>query len=208
MGKSLIINCSLNRHAKIEELLKAIRKFSQCKSVEFRNIHDGYDMEKNTNAVILSGSRARIVNRSDREKFKETTDFVKHLDIPILGICYGYQLICWAFGCKVASLDESVEDIFEEVRVLKVDEIFEGFEENQTIRLAQSHNDYVMKNSLDSADLVLLADSPSCEVEAVKHKHVPLYGVQFHPERIKIKGQICLEGHKVIENFFKYVVKR
>ena len=208
MGKSLVINCSLNRLAKIEELFKTIRKFGECKSVQFRDIHAGYDVEKNINAVVLSGSKARIVDPSHREMFREIIDLINRLDVPTLGICHGHQLICWSLGCKVASLDEPVEDMFEEVRVLEVDEIFEGFEEHQTICLAQSHYDYVMKDSLDLADLVLLADSPSCEVEAVRHKHIPLYGVQFHPERIKIKGQTSLEGYKIIENFFKNVVKR
>ena len=47
----------------------------------------------------------------------------------------------------------------------------------------------------------LLADSLSCEVEAVKHKSEPFYGVQFHPERINVKSESHSEGHRVIENF-------
>ena len=56
--------------------------------------------------------------------------------------------------------------------------------------------------------MVLLADSASCEVEAVKHKSKPFYGVQFHPERINVKSESHPEGHKVIENFFRNVVQR
>jgi GMP synthase-like glutamine amidotransferase len=101
-----------------------------------------------------------------------------------------------------------VKDRFEEVHVLEVDEIFDGFEEHLTIPLAQSHYDYVTRESLDAAGLVLLANSDSCEVEAVKQKHGAFYGAQFHPERIVIKDQTCLEGYRVIENFFRNVVKR
>lgn len=208
MTRSLVVNCSMNRRAKIEELLGTIRRFSQYTTVQFRDIKSGYKVEKDIDAVVLSGSKARIVKPSHRDMFKVTVDFINRLDLPIFGICYGYQLLCWALGCGVASLAEPVIDRFEGVRIVEADEIFAGFDEHQTILLAQSHYDYVMKDSLDSARLVLLADSRSCEVEAIKHKHKPFYGVQFHPERIKIKGQTSLEGHKIIENFYKNVVKR
>jgi GMP synthase-like glutamine amidotransferase len=78
-----------------------------------------------------------------------------------------------------------VRDIFEEVNVLETDEIFAGFEKNKTVLLAESHWDYVTKASLDRADLVLFADSHSCEVEVVKQKKKPFYCFQFHPERIR-----------------------
>ena len=208
MTKSLVINCSLNRRAKIKELLTTIGKYSGCTTVQFRDVHAGYEVEKDIDAVVLSGSKARIVNTIHRDMFKETIDLINRLHRPTLGICYGYQLICWSLGCEVASLAEPVIDRFEGVRVVEVDDIFAGFEENQIIPLAQSHYDFVRKGSLDLAGLILLADSQSCEVEAVKHRHDMFYGVQFHPERINIKGHTSLAGHKVLENFFKNVVKR
>ncbi|NIO37671.1 hypothetical protein GTO27_08200 [Candidatus Bathyarchaeota archaeon] len=208
MTKSLVINCSLDRRANIEELLGTIKKFSDCITVRFGDIRAGYEIEKDVDAVVLSGSKARIVNPSHRDMFKVTVDLIHHLETPILGICYGHQLLCWSLGCEAASLTEPMIDRFEQVRILEVDEIFAGFEEHKTIPLAQSHYDYVMKDSLDSARLVLLADSRSCEVEAIKHKHKPFYGVQFHPERTVINGHTFLEGHRVVENFFKNVVKR
>ena len=67
---------------------------------------------------------------------------------------------------------------------------------------------YIKKDGIDAAGFLLLADSLSCEVEAVKHKHDPFYGVQFHPERIEIKGQTNRAGHKILENFFTNVVKK
>jgi GMP synthase-like glutamine amidotransferase len=208
MLKSLVINCSLNRKARYQELLRAIRKFSECRAVHFKDLHVGYEFEKDIDAVVLSGSKARIVNPSHRDLFKETIDLIDLLKIPTLGICYGHQLICWSLGCTVASLDEPVKDRFEDVRIIEVDEIFDGFKEHLTVPFAQSHYDYVLKDSLTEAVLVLLADSDSCEVEAVKHKYLPFYGVQFHPERIVIKDQICPQGHRIIENFFSNAVKR
>ena len=108
----------------------------------------------------------------------------------------------------MGSLAEPVFDRFEKVRVIDVDRIFEGFKEKQTVPLSENHYDYVLKESLNQADMVLLADSPSCEVEAVKQKSKPFYGVQFHPERINVKDESHSEGHKVIENFYRKVVQR
>lgn len=208
MTRSLIINCSLNRRGKVEELRKAIRKFNECATVSFRDVGADYEVENDVDAVVLSGSKARIVNSSHRAMFKDTVDLIHRLDLPTFGICYAHQLLCWSFGCEVASLAEPVIDRFEDVRVIEVDEIFAGFQKHGTVPLAQSHYDYVKKNSLDRAGLLLLADSSSCEVEAVKHRHNPFYGVQFHPERTEIKVRTALEGHKVIENFYQNVVKR
>ena len=208
MTKTLVINCSLNKSAKNSELLGALEKFSECIMVPFRAVDAHYKIEMDIDAVVLSGSVARIVKPSHRDMFTATIDLINRLDLPILGICYGHQLLCWSLGCSVASLAKPIIDRFEEVHVLEVDEIFAGFEERKTIPLAQSHYDYVESGSLDPAEFILLADSQSCEVEAVKHKYRPFYGVQFHPERIKLKDRTCLEGHKVIENFYNNVVKR
>ncbi len=54
--------------------------------------------------------------------------------------------------------------------------------------LAENHYDYVLKENLDAGGFhSCLQIQPSCEVEAVKHKTKPFYGVQFHPERITVK---------------------
>lgn len=207
MMRSLVVNCCLEPF-KIEPLLKTIEKFSEFTTIQYGNLHVGYQVDKEIDAVVISGSEARIANPSHRGMFKGTVSLIKHLDIPIFSICYGYQLLCWSLGASVASLAEPIIDKFEKVCIVEVDEIFAGFEKNQMVPLAQSHYDYVLRESLHKAGFILLADSPSCEVEAIRHKNNPFYGVQFHPELIRIQGQRHLEGYKIIENFYRNVVKR
>jgi GMP synthase (glutamine-hydrolysing) len=208
MLKSLIVNCSLNRQAKVTELVRAVEKFSECKSLHFRNIDANYEVGEDVDTVILSGSKARIVDESQRDTFKNVADLIKRLDLPVLGICYGHQLLCTSFGCEVERLSQPVIDRFEEVHIIKNDEIFAGFGEDQRLFFVESHNDYVKRDSLETVGFVLLADSYTCEVEAVRHKSKPFYGVQFHPEKIKIENDIRPDGHKLIENFYMKVVKR
>lgn len=206
ISKSLIVNCSLK--TKSEALVKAIKKFSDCTVIQYNDVPNGYRAEAGIDAVVISGSGARIVDPSDRRLFEGVVNLIKTCDLPILGICFGQQLLCWAFGAKVGSLAKPVLDRFEAVRVVDNDGIFAGFEKNRTLPLAENHYDYVLRENLGVAGFVLLADSASCEIEAVRHKGKPFYGVQFHPERTNVKTESHSEGHRVIKNFYRNVVKR
>lgn len=207
MTKSLLVNCSFSNKIN-EDLFMAISQFSECIVINFDDITQSYQITKDTDAVVISGSAARIVQASDRAKFEKVETLIKNCNTPLLGICFGHQLLCWAFGAEVGSLPKQVANRFEHVRVIQSNEIFAGFKKGQTIPLSENHYDYVLKDSLNSAGFTLLADSVSCEVEAVKHKTKPFYGVQFHPERITINDQTYPEGHRIIENFFTRVVKQ
>lgn len=205
--KSLVVNCSLNDTIS-KDLLIAVRKFSECSVASFKDVKEGGQIAQEFDAVVIGGSAARIVQASHRAKFENVETLIKNCNLPLIGICFGHQLLCWAFGAEVGSLPQQVANRFEEVKVIQSDEIFVGFKEGQTIPLAENHFDYVQKESLDSGGFVLLADSSSCEVEAVKHKAKPFYGVQFHPERTTINSQTHPEGHRIIENFYRNSVKR
>jgi GMP synthase (glutamine-hydrolysing) len=207
LTKSLIVNCSLNGKIS-EDLLVAVSKFGEFIVVDFRDIGDSYQITKDIDALVISGSAARIVDPEQRAKFEGVERLIKACNIPILGVCYGHQLLCWSFGAETGSLPKQVSSTFAKVKVTKTNEIFAGFKEGQAIPLAENHFDYVLKDSLEGAGFTLLANSPSCETEAVKYKTKPFYGVQFHPERITIKNETHPEGNRVIQNFYFNVVKR
>jgi GMP synthase-like glutamine amidotransferase len=206
MTKTLLVNCSI-KGAVSQDLAAAIEKFSTYKVVNFRDADCTYEIAKDIDAVVISGSAARIVHTSDRAKFEGVEELIRNCSLPILGVCFGHQLLCWTFGADVGSLPKQVSSRFENVRIIQADEIFAGFKEGQTLPMAENHFDYVLKSSLNNAGFTLLADSASCEVEAVKHETKPFYGVQFHPERITIKNETFPDGHRVIENFYSNVVK-
>jgi GMP synthase (glutamine-hydrolysing) len=206
MPETLLVNCYLDS-AKISELRKAVNKFSPCRVVSYENIQlnnqlGGFD------ALVISGSEARIVNAQDKAKFEGVLKLIETCSAPILGVCFGHQLLCSAFGAKTDTLPQPVIDRFEQVNVLQTGEIFSRFKQGQTIPLSEYHHDYVLKESLNDAGFKLMADSASCPVEAVRHKTKMFFGVQFHPERVTINNETHLEGYKVLENFFVHMVKR
>ncbi|MBC7108736.1 MAG: gamma-glutamyl-gamma-aminobutyrate hydrolase family protein [Methanomassiliicoccales archaeon] len=204
--RSLIINCYMNP-TEINELFSAIKRLSECHIVHYKEINNKDQIKNDFDAVIISGSEARIVHENHRKMFAKTADLIRNLEVPTFAVCFGHQLLCWTFGAEVSSLSKPIKDEFERIKIIEFDEIFDGFE-SRHILLAEWHNDYVIKRGVNEAGFVLLADSESCEVEAVKHIKKPFYGVQFHPERIKIQNEVHVEGQLIIENFYEKVVRR
>ncbi len=198
--KVLIVN-SYHNADKISELAQTVGMFCQYEVVPYREIDNDFRIGPGIDAVILSGSESRIVDSKDRVRFGGVSRLIRNTSLPLLGICYGHQLMCLEFGAGAAVLRESVRDIFESVCVAEPDDIFRGFRTGARISVAEEHYDYVKSASLLKADFILLADSASCEVEAVKHKDKRFYGVQFHPEKITIGNERCEEGLRIINNF-------
>jgi GMP synthase (glutamine-hydrolysing) len=204
MTQTLLINCYL-KAAEIVGLQRVLEKHSQVTVVPYTEIGVGYHIPQNVDAVVVSGSEARIVKPQDRALFEGVLELIRKCKVSLLGVCFGHQLLCSAFGAKTGTLSHPVIDRFEQVLMIEVCEFFDGFTDDQVVTLAQYHNDYVQKDGLEEAGFLLLADSASCEVEAVKHKTKPFYGCQFHPERVTIKKETHPEGHRVIENFYRTV---
>jgi len=82
-------------------------------------------------------------------------------------------LIGYAYGAKLSTLEKPVYDEFEEVRVIEMNEVFDGYGLGEHIPLVEYHNNYVRKQDLLEAGFTLLA----------------LYGIQFHAERFKIGSE-------------------
>lgn len=200
--KVLIIDNHMNQ-TNAENISKVIKSFCECKIIKFNKIKDDFHIGSGWDAIVLTGSDARIVRLKDVNLFNGVINLIKNVDIPVLGICYGHQLMCLALGAKVKTLKDPVINTFEKVHIINLSEIFHGFMIGQKICLAEWHNDFVRKDSLQKAGFELLADSNSCETEAVKHRNKPFFGVQFHPELTRIDMEEHKEGQQIIENFFK-----
>ncbi len=81
--KSLVVNCSLNDTIN-KDLLVAVRKFSECEVVNFRDVDEGGQIAKEFDAVVIGGSAARIVQASDRAKFENVETLIKNCNLPLI----------------------------------------------------------------------------------------------------------------------------
>jgi GMP synthase (glutamine-hydrolysing) len=112
------------------------------------------------------------------------------LGIPVLGICYGMQLMCQALGGKVDSAPAR-EYGRAECEIVEADGLFAGVPKQTLVWM--SHGDQV---SGISADFTPLAKTSTCPYAAVKHRRLPFFGLQFHPEVTHTP-----EGATVLRNF-------
>ena len=114
------------------------------------------------------------------------------LGIPVLGICYGCQLIAYTLGGKVTHATTS-EYGKREIRVLNGGKLFQDVPEKSVSWM--SHTDYV---SEAPAGFKILADTEAgtCPVAAFADEEKKIYGVQFHPEVAHTEY-----GNQVLKNF-------
>ncbi|MCX7784666.1 MAG: gamma-glutamyl-gamma-aminobutyrate hydrolase family protein [candidate division WOR-3 bacterium] len=190
---TLIVNSyRVESEQKIAPYVEMVKKFSQCRVVKDVEIYN-YANLLECDALVLSGSPDLITKGVYSRGYLE---FLHHITLPCLGICYGHQMLAKAFGGTVLAGKERIEGN-EVVRIIKYDPLFQGLPPEISVK--ESHQEYVSLNSLTVAGFEVLANSPSCEVEAMKHLELPIYGVQFHPER---SGSI---GETIFQNFFNIV---
>jgi GMP synthase (glutamine-hydrolysing) len=98
------------------------------------------------------------------------------LGVPVLGICYGMQLACQVLGGDVKPAT-SREFGRTHCHVREADGLFTGVPEDTTVWM--SHGDQVQSVS---GDFQPLAATEACPLAAVRHRHRPVFGLQFHPE--------------------------
>ena len=109
--------------------------------------------------------------------------------IPILGVCLGHQAICEAFGGRIEHAQQSI------VEVDTAEPLFKGLAKKTMA--ARYHSLVAAPDSLPECLKVISRDERG-EIMAVRHKTMPIYGVQFHPESI-----LTPQGTTIMQNFLK-----
>ena len=122
--------------------------------------------------LILSGGPASVYEADA----PHCDPAIFQLGIPVLGICYGMQIACEALGGKV---ENSPAREFGRARVTatKESDLFAGLPTEMDVWM--SHGDQVAQLS---REFTPLARTRTCPYAAVKHRDLPVYGLQFHPE--------------------------
>ncbi len=117
--------------------------------------------------------------------------------LPILGVCLGHQSIGQAFGGKVVHAGEIMHGKTSEVYHNDSD-VFRGL--SNPFTATRYHSLVIEKDSLPDCLEVTAwtqkADGSLDEIMGLRHKTLPIYGVQFHPESI-----LTSYGHDILQNF-------
>ncbi len=166
-------------------------------------------------AIVHSGSGTPFEEYDVRETvaYRRT---VTHAPVPQLGICGGHQLMAEFLGSTLAHMrrlrptdadhnpryypGEFKEWGMYPVRIVKRDPVFRGL--GDVIRVQQFHRSHV---ETLAPELVLLASTDDCPVQAFVHRRKPLYGFQFHPEEA---SDDYPDGATLLRNFFDIARKR
>ncbi len=142
--------------------------------------------EKNPKGIIFTGGPASVYGENSPQCAKE----IFELGIPILGICYGMQLMTYTLGGQVTRANKREYGTIN-VNIDNSSLLLQGFETNNGFLM--SHTDYVetvpegFKN---------IGSTSSCPNAAIENPEKKLYGIQFHPE---VNNSI--NGIQVIKNF-------
>jgi anthranilate synthase/aminodeoxychorismate synthase-like glutamine amidotransferase len=110
-----------------------------------------------------------------------------HYKIPMLGVCLGHQALGCFFGANLVKAAAPMHGKTSNV-LHQGDSIFENIP--SPFRAMRYHS--LVLESLDNTDLIPLAHSDSGELMALRHKELPLTGLQFHPESILTEQGLVL----------------
>ena len=119
--------------------------------------------------------------------------------IPILGVCLGHQAIGFTFGAKIGSAARLMHGKVSHVRH-DGRRIFKGLE--NPLPATRYHSLAIWPKGLPAC-LHVTATSEDGEIMGVRHKKLPVEGVQFHPESI-----LTTSGKRLLKNFLASYTRR
>lgn len=173
-----------------------------CRNLDFEStiVNNAADYDENvkpiekkiTHVILAGGPGSVYVGDNGLSEVVAKKVIEKELDVPMLGLCFGHQLIAYLLGSKVDK-GKSAEYGISEIEIEEEDLLFKGLP--RKFNAWVSHFDEVKELP---EEYVQLAHSESCAIEAMKHKDRGIYGVQFHPEVWHTE-----HGEEILANFLK-----
>lgn len=142
--------------------------------------------EINPKGIIFTGSSFSVYAENSLKCDSE----IFNLGIPILGICYGMQLMTYNFGGEVQKADKREYGVMS-VNIKNSSKLFKDF--GDTNNFLMTHGDFVSKLPEGFENIAYTEDCPNAGIQNEEKK---LYGIQFHPEVNNSEN-----GIQVIRNF-------
>ncbi|TLY33408.1 MAG: glutamine-hydrolyzing GMP synthase [Ignavibacteria bacterium] len=168
-------------------IARRVRELGVYSELHPFNLPAGKIRSMNPKGIILSGGPASVYDRDAPLPAAELFE----LGMPILGICYGLQVIAHRLGGRV---DPSAKREYgaATVSIDDASDLFRGIEGDRT-PVWMSHGDALVKMP---AGFERIAHSPSSPICAIRNKERQIFGVQFHPEVAH-----TARGKEILRNF-------
>lgn len=181
MSKTLIIDCGSTKVEAIEKILLSLNVAYEIQKLNSLNSIDGFS------AIIISGAPILLTEVDHVEYLKKAHLIFTDSTKPILGICFGHQLMGIYHKAIVTKCKDSRS--WEEINFNQQFDLLPGINEN--ISIFEDHCECITVPE----EFLHIASSKTCYNEVMQHKTNVWYGVQFHPE---VSGAV---GHELIANF-------
>ncbi len=182
-----VIDCGSSKTPQIAEQLEAYIDVEVISMLDLKQ-------ENCTNfaGFVISGAPILLTELDPTPYLKQFAWF-RTENRPILGICFGHQILGLLNGARIAKMKE--DRVFQEIEVIHADPLFLRLPD--VFDMQEDHCEHISipKN------FEHLACSDTCINEAMKHKTKMHYGVQFHPE---VSGNY---GNILLENFVNVVLE-
>jgi GMP synthase (glutamine-hydrolysing) len=212
------------------------KKIFASRAINLKRInlcYQNFDIDwaiSNFNGIIISGSSYSVKDKfPQKEKIYRFIRRVIKEEKPLLGVCFGFQLLVEAAGGKIIHDKKNQEFGSFTIYLTGVgrkDLLFHRLDKKNIFQ--EGHEWRAAKLS---KEIAVLAKGNKTPYQAIKIKHIPVYGVQFHPEmnkkdvieRMKLYSQTSdyndftwnlirntkssLAGKKLLLNFVRYIVR-
>ncbi len=140
--------------------------------------------------IILSGGPASVYDPDAPRPSPAVLDVLRTGTPPVLGICYGMGILSQAFGGEIARASRK-EYGPADIRIVRMDPLLALG--GRSTRVWMSHGDQM---ATVPSDFETLAASDNSPYAAFRHRTLPIYGVQFHPEVTH-----TVDGRDILRNF-------
>lgn len=190
MNKILVLDFGGQYNQLIARRVRSLSVYSEIKN--YNKITAEEIKENGYKGIIFTGGPNSVYNPDSPHFSKD----ILSLGIPILGICYGHQLLAYLAGGTIASSDNNSE-YGKTILFIKESTLLKGIKEESVCWM--SHTDYVKELP---EGFKITAYTNNCSCAAMEDVSRNLYGVQFHPEVTHTEY-----GQQVLRNFIFNICK-